>query len=80
MDTQDAGAEVILRDTVHTGTQSVSGRNIVHRPTYDTRRGRYAPHRTRKRGRATTRLGNPPNEITPTLRGYARYYSRRTER
>ena len=49
MGTQDAGAEIILRDTVHTGTQRGSGRDIVHRPTYDTRRGLYAPHRTRKK-------------------------------
>ena len=59
MGTQYAGAEVILRDTVHTGTQRGNGRDIVHRPTYDTRRGRYAPHRTRKRGGQQLAQGIP---------------------
>ena len=64
MGTQDAGAEDILSDTVHTGTQRGRRQDTVSEPTYYTRRELYAPN-SPEEGGAEYPPREPPNAITP---------------
>ena len=67
MGTQDAGAEDILSDTVHTGTQRGRRQDTVSEPTYYTRRELYAPN-SPEEGGAEYPAREPPNARNHALR------------
>ena len=68
MGTQDAGAEDILSDTVHTGTQRGRRQNTASWPTYYTRRELGAPN-SPEEGGAAYPPREPPNVSAPRAAG-----------